>query len=97
MPASEELDLSTKTGNRNALPYKSAYSQNNESATPGYYQIFLEDPVINAELTARLRTGFHLYTFEKGEKQSLILDLGGTSRWKPKSRLKTSTGWNVYI
>ncbi|MFY9153466.1 MAG: glycoside hydrolase domain-containing protein, partial [Prolixibacteraceae bacterium] len=55
--------------------YKSAYSHKNESAHPGYYQVYLERYGINAELTSTLRCGFHKYTFKAGESKKLIADL----------------------
>lgn len=55
--------------------YSSAFSHSQEKAGPGYYQVYLKDEKINAELTSTLRTGIHRYTFpEKGEAH-LILDL----------------------
>ena len=39
--------------------YASGYSHENESARPGYYQVFLERYGINAELTSTLRCGYH--------------------------------------
>ncbi len=55
--------------------YCSAYNHNNESAHPGYYQVFLERYGVNAELTSTLRCGFHKYTFKEGESKKLIADL----------------------
>ena len=76
MPASKKLDLTVKAQNRDELPYKSSYSHDNESASPGYYQVYLEGPKVNAEVTTTLRTGYHRYTFDENEEQSLVMDLG---------------------
>jgi len=81
MPTNKKLDLTTKTTSRDQLPYKSSYSHSNEKASPGYYQVFLEDPKINVELTASQRTAFHKYTFAKNDKQSVIIDLGFAINW----------------
>ena len=81
IPANKKLDLSIVPENRDELPYKSNYSHDNESASPGYYQVFLETPKINAEVTSTLRTGYHRYTFEKNEEQSLVMDLGFRINW----------------
>jgi len=48
---------------------------------PGYYTVYLDDFNIKAEHTADLRTAFHRYTFNEGDDQSLILDLGYTVNW----------------
>ncbi len=55
--------------------YASAFSHNNESAHPGYYQVFLETYSIDVELTTTLRCGFHRYTYPKGEDKKLIADM----------------------
>lgn len=93
MPTHKTLDLSTlpqgekeqypKNASelRDILPYKSKFSHANEKASPGYYQVYLEDPKINVELTASKRTGIHKYTFEKDSQQSVVLDLGFAINW----------------
>jgi predicted alpha-1,2-mannosidase len=88
MPTNKKLDLTTKTTSRDQLPYKSKYSHVNEKATPGSYQVFLEDPKINVELTSSKRTAFHKYTFAKNDKQSVVIDLGFAINWD--KALKTS-------
>ncbi|SCD19287.1 Glycosyl hydrolase family 92 [Proteiniphilum saccharofermentans] len=55
--------------------YASAFSHDNESAHPGYYQVFLETYSIDVELTTTLRCGFHRYTYPKGEDKKLIADM----------------------
>lgn len=55
--------------------FRSAYSHKNESAHPGYYQVFLERYAINAELTSTLRCAFHKYTYKAGQGKKLIADL----------------------
>ena len=42
--------------------YRSRFSHNKESASPGYYAVELTDYNIQAELTATARCGFHRYT-----------------------------------
>lgn len=107
VPASKSLDLTIDTQNRDEMPYKSHYSHSNETASPGYYQVYLEDTKVNAELTSTLRTGHHKYTFdENSQEQSLIMDLGFALNWdKPLetaieiedkhtiSGYRHSTGW----
>lgn len=81
MPTNKKVDLTVKTTSRDQLPYKSAYSHANEKATPGYYQVYLEDPKINVELTSTQRTAFHKYTFAKKDKQAVVIDLGFAVNW----------------
>jgi len=63
------------TGNISPDDYSSPYSHKNESAHPGYYQVFLERYNVNAELTSTLRCAFHKYTFKAGESKKLMVDL----------------------
>jgi len=63
----EETD--PKTG------YRSAFSHSSEVAEPGYYRVFLEDDMINAEMTVTERVGFHRYTFSEGSEAHILIDL----------------------
>jgi predicted alpha-1,2-mannosidase len=63
------------TGDIDPSDFASTYNHNNESATPGYYQVFLERYGINAELTSTLRCGFHRYTFTKDIGKKVIFDM----------------------
>ena len=81
MPINKEVDLSLTPLSRDSLTYKSKYSHKNEKATPGYYQVFLEDHNVNVELTTALRTAYHKYTFAKDDKQSVVIDLGFAINW----------------
>lgn len=55
--------------------YKSSFSHKKEKATPGYYEVYLDSYGILAQLTAGKRVGMHKYTFKKGDKPQIILDL----------------------
>jgi predicted alpha-1,2-mannosidase len=55
--------------------YSSKFSHGKETATPGYYRVFLEDPKVTAELTATPRCGFHKYTFPQSDQSHIVLDL----------------------
>ena len=59
----------------NQLGYGSKFSHSNETSSPGYYQVFLEDYSINVELTTSIRSGIHKYTFNSKDSVNLILDL----------------------
>ena len=55
--------------------YASHFSHKKESASPGYYQVHLDDDNIDVELTAAYRVGFHRYVFPKSNQSNIILDL----------------------
>jgi predicted alpha-1,2-mannosidase len=55
--------------------YASHFSHTNEKAQAGYYQVFLDDPKVNVELTSTLHGGVHRYTFQPNDEQYVILDL----------------------
>ncbi|AUC83827.1 alpha-mannosidase [Polaribacter sp. ALD11] len=81
MPVNKEVDLTTNPQSRDSISYKSSYSHQNEKASPGYYQVFLEDHDINVELTTSKRTANHKYTFKKGDKNAVVIDLGFAINW----------------
>ncbi|MGY5354082.1 GH92 family glycosyl hydrolase [Wenyingzhuangia sp. IMCC45467] len=81
MPTNKKVDLTINTKNRDSIPYKSTYNHTNETSKPGYYQVFLETPKVNVELTSSLRTAYHKYTFAKNDEQSVVLDLGFAINW----------------
>lgn len=55
--------------------YGSAFSHQNEKASPGYYSVMLDDDKIFAELSVTNRVGFHRYTFSGADNNSVIIDL----------------------
>lgn len=59
---------------RNDL-YRSAFRHEKETASAGYYSVYLDDYAILVELTAGPRTGIHRYTYEKGATPQVVLDL----------------------
>lgn len=64
------------TGAVDPNDFGSTFSHKNESAHPGYYQVYLERYHINAELTSTLRTGYHRYSYEdKGQAKKLVVNL----------------------
>ena len=75
--------------------YCSAYSHKNESAHPGYYQVFLERYDINAELTSTLRCAYHKYTYKAGQGKKLVADLA-MSNEKVRSWEIHQEGENVF-
>jgi len=75
------------TGTISPDNYYSSFSHKNESAQPGYYQVFLERYNVNAELTSTLRCAFHKYTFKAGDSKKLMADLSISNE-----RVKS---WNI--
>jgi len=55
--------------------YSSSFQHKNETASPGFYSVLLDDDKIKVELTATEHSGFHKYTFSKSGNSSIILDL----------------------
>lgn len=55
--------------------YKAPFSHDNETASPGYYAVQLDQINVGVELTVSYRSGMHRYHFPKGQKQMIIIDL----------------------
>ncbi|MEZ4800654.1 MAG: glycoside hydrolase family 92 protein, partial [Flavobacteriales bacterium] len=55
--------------------YKSKFSHKNEKATPGYYEIKLDNYNIKARLTTTERVGIHEYTIQPGDTCRLFIDM----------------------
>lgn len=58
-----------------AQKFSSRFSHQNESAAPGYYQVYLQDSKIDVRLTSTLRTGYHQYLFSDKHSRKLLFDL----------------------
>ena len=56
--------------------YRSRFEHADETASPGYYSVYLKDYDIQAELSTTLRAGMHKYTFPESEDAHILLDLG---------------------
>ncbi|MDC0371835.1 GH92 family glycosyl hydrolase [Flavobacteriaceae bacterium] len=55
--------------------YRSSFSHQNETASPGYYSVHLDDTDIDVTLTVSERSGIHHYKFPPNSDQVIILDL----------------------
>ncbi|HXI02079.1 MAG TPA: GH92 family glycosyl hydrolase [Candidatus Saccharimonadales bacterium] len=75
MPTVGKLRLDPGTAADPESGYRSRFSHERESASPGAYEVTLDDYGIRAELTATDRVGLHRYTFPKSDEAHLILDL----------------------
>lgn len=62
------------------LGIHSKFSHEQESASAGYYQVFLEDYGIKVELTATERCGIQRYTFPEAQS-AIILNLKKAMNW----------------
>lgn len=63
------------------LGHRQRYSHEDESASPGYYQVKLQDSGVNVELTASERAGIMRYTFPKADSAYILTDLKHVLRW----------------
>lgn len=54
--------------------YRSRFSHDKEHASPGYYQVYLDDYKVLVELTTGLHSGFHRYTFTSDSVGNVIID-----------------------
>lgn len=75
MPTTGDLNTNPGNSSRTIQGYGSAFSHSSEQASPGYYQVHLEDYAIDVKLTATERAGFHSYRFPKTDRAHIILDL----------------------
>jgi len=75
MPAVGEVKYTPGRAENPDEGYRSRFSHDTEKATPGYYEVMLDDYGIKAQLTATRRTGVHKYTFPKNKDGHLVLDL----------------------
>ncbi len=75
MPISGDIKLNPGNVSKPKSGYRSRYSKGTETASPGYYSVFLEDPKIKVELTTSTRVGFHRYIYSNEKEASVILDL----------------------
>ncbi|HSL53490.1 MAG TPA: GH92 family glycosyl hydrolase, partial [Pyrinomonadaceae bacterium] len=55
--------------------YSGRFQHRNETATPGYYSVKLDDENVLAELTATARAGMHRYTFPATDDANIVIDL----------------------
>ncbi|MDQ3132635.1 MAG: GH92 family glycosyl hydrolase [Acidobacteriota bacterium] len=80
MPTIGKPQFFAQSGEKNKNGYASKFSHANETATPGYYSVKLDDDNIFAEMTATTHVGLHRYTFPKSDEANIILDL----KWRDK-------------
>lgn len=67
--------------------FVSRFSHEKEKASPGFYQVYLEDYDINVSLTSTLRCGYHRYEYKSNTDRQILFDLS-----KALSRV---SAWNI--
>ena len=75
MPTTGDVKILPGTKNDPDAGYRSRFKHKNETASTGYYSVFLDDYKIKAELTATTRAGMQRYTFPKSQKAHILFDL----------------------
>jgi predicted alpha-1,2-mannosidase len=75
MPLCGELSFRPKTDGDDHVGYGSGFSHQKESASPGYYQVWLEEHNINVELTTTRRCGMHRYGIPREGEAHIVFDL----------------------
>ncbi len=76
--------------------YASSYNHKNESASPGYYQVYLERYGINAEVTSTLRCAYHKYTYDDGNDKKILADLSKSNEHVRDWKIEQA-GENIFI
>lgn len=74
MPTVGKIQMLPGTEDHPETGYRSKFSHDRETASPGYYSVMLDSYGIKAELSASPRVGFHKYTFPKSEEANIIID-----------------------
>ena len=67
--------------------FGSRFTHKKETASPGFYQVYLDDYEVNVSLTSTLRCGYHKYEYKNNTNRQILFDLG-----KANSRVST---WNI--
>ncbi|MDF9831331.1 putative alpha-1,2-mannosidase [Parabacteroides sp. PF5-6] len=75
MPVTGAIKSNPGTATDPDSGYRSRFSHETEKASPGYYEVMLDDYGVKAQLTATERVGIHRYCFPAGEEMKFLLDL----------------------
>ncbi|MCD8178538.1 MAG: GH92 family glycosyl hydrolase [Tannerellaceae bacterium] len=83
MPSNGELKTSAGKATAPETGYRSRYDKTSETASAGYYSVYLSDYAIRAEATVSPHAGILRFTFPEHEQSRIQIDLarrvGGTS------------------
>lgn len=80
MPAVQAIDFQKYWDDRRDAPYAALFSHQREKATPGYYQVSLNNG-IEVALTASRHCGVQRYTFPQEAEKVVLVDLGFALNW----------------
>lgn len=81
LPSMEPFDLKLESQSASVAKHnRSHFSHDNESASPGFYSVELDNGVL-VELTATPRTGLQRYTARRAGVMSVLVDLGFAINW----------------
>ena len=75
MPTIGDIKLNPGDSTNTKSGYRSKFSHQKETVSPGLYSVFLVDYGIQVDLTATIRVGLHKYTFPASKEANIILDL----------------------
>ena len=75
MPTAGDIHLNALDGKDPVKGYASRFDHRNETASPGYYSVKLDDDNILVQLTATRRVGIHRYWYLGNTDANVILDL----------------------
>ncbi len=78
MPTTGKVKLNPGTQTQPDSGYRSRFSHTTETASPGYYEVVLDDYNIKARLTATEHVGVHQYIFSPKTDGNVIIDLTHT-------------------
>lgn len=81
MPSIGRPKLAEGTKKNPHSGHRQRYTHSDESASPGYYQVKLQDSGINVELTAAERAGMMRMTFPASDSAYVLTDLRHVLRW----------------
>ncbi len=76
------------TGEVAPSDYCSGYSHERESASPGYYQVYLDRYGVDVELTVTPRCAYHRYTYRADDDKRVLVDIRRSNNHVSE--------WNIY-
>jgi predicted alpha-1,2-mannosidase len=75
MPFTGQVDIGSGTHQKPDYGYRSSFSKDKQTATPGYYRVLLDRYQVTTELTATPRVGIHRHTFPEAAEAGFVVDL----------------------
>lgn len=82
IPGTGRMYLEPGTHDDHSEGYRSAYSHDQEWASPDYYGVVLQDYGVKAEMTSGLRSGIFRFTYPKSDESFIMIDMDHTL-WFP--------------